>query len=61
MPLVSALWAEIMDSLGWPLGYAPSEVALIPEECEGVISGRHMWSGVCLPTDLDGPGNEWTT
>ena len=38
MPLVAALWAEIMDSLGWSLGYAPSEVGLIPKECVKVLS-----------------------
>ena len=32
MPLVAALWAEIMDSLGWSPGYAPSEVDIVPEE-----------------------------
>ena len=32
MPLVAALWAEIMDSLGQSPGYAPSEVDLVPEE-----------------------------
>ena len=33
MPLVAALWVEIMDSLGWSPGYAPSEVDMIPKEC----------------------------
>ena len=33
MPLVAALWEQIMDSLGWLPGYAPSDVGLIPEEC----------------------------
>ena len=32
MPLVAALWVEIMDSLGQSPGYAPSEVDMIPEE-----------------------------
>ena len=32
MPLVAALWAEIMDSLGWSPGYAPSEVDIVPKE-----------------------------
>ena len=32
MPLVAALWAEIMDSLGLSPGYAPSEVDLVPKE-----------------------------
>ena len=57
MPLVAALWAE-MDSLGQSPGYTPSEVGLIPEECEGVISSRHMWSGVHVPPDLARPGDQ---
>ena len=28
--------------------------------CEGIISSRHMWSGVCLPTDPAWPGDQWT-
>ena len=32
MPLVAALWTEVMDSLGPPPGYAPSELDLVPEE-----------------------------
>ena len=32
MPLVAALWVEIMDSLGWSPGYTPSEASMIPEE-----------------------------
>ena len=38
MPLVAALWAEIMDSLGWSPGYVPSKVGLIPKECVKVLS-----------------------
>ena len=38
MPLVAALWAEIMDSLGWSPGYTPLEVGLIPKECVKVLS-----------------------
>ena len=38
VPLVAALQAEIMDSLGWSLGYASLEVGLIPEECVKVLS-----------------------
>ena len=38
MPLVAALWAEIMDSLGQSLGYTPSEMGLIPEECVKMLS-----------------------
>ena len=33
MPLVAALQAEIMDSLGHLPGYTPSEAGLIPQEC----------------------------
>ena len=29
MPLVAALWVEIMDSLGWSPGYASSEAGMI--------------------------------
>ena len=32
MPLVAALWVEIMDSLGWSPEYAPPEADMIPEE-----------------------------
>ena len=32
MPLVAALQTEIIDSLGPPPGYAPSELDLVPEE-----------------------------
>ena len=32
MPLVAALQAEIMDSLGPSPGYTPSELDLVPEE-----------------------------
>ena len=32
MPLVAALQAEIMDSLGQSPGYVPSEVDIVPEE-----------------------------
>ena len=38
VPLVAALWAEIMDSLGWSSGYVPSEVGLIPKECVKMLS-----------------------
>ena len=38
MPLVAALQAEIMDSLGQLPGYAPSEAGLIPEECVKALS-----------------------
>ena len=32
MPLVAALWAEIMESFGWSPGYTPLEAGLIPKE-----------------------------
>ena len=32
MPLVAALWVEIMDSLGWSPGYVPLEVDMVPKE-----------------------------
>ena len=32
MPLVAALWVEIMDSLGQSPGYTPLEVDMVPEE-----------------------------
>ena len=38
LPLVAALWAEIMDSLGQSPGYTPSKVGLIPKECVKALS-----------------------
>ena len=32
VPLVAALWVEIMDSLGQSPGYTPSEAGMIPKE-----------------------------
>ena len=32
MPLVAALWVEIMDSLGQSPGYTPLEADMIPKE-----------------------------
>ena len=32
MPLVAALWVEIMDSLGQSPGYIPLEADIVPEE-----------------------------
>ena len=32
MPLVAALWVEIIDSLDQSPGYAPSEADMVPEE-----------------------------
>ena len=43
MPLVAALWVEIMDSLDWSPGYAPLEVDIAPRgEHENVRGSRHM-------------------
>ena len=39
MPLVAALWVEIMDSLGWSPGYAPLEVDMLPEENMRMLGG----------------------
>ena len=39
MPLVAALWVEIMDSLGWSPGYAPLEVDMVPEENMRMLGG----------------------
>ena len=49
MPLVAALQVEIMGSLGWSPGYAPSEVDMIPEE-----SMRMFWG---MPAHR--PGQTW--
>ena len=51
MPLVAALWVEIMDYLGQSPGYAPLEVDMIPEESVRMLEVVDTWSGVCLPTD----------
>ena len=32
MPLVAALWTEVIDSLGQSPGHAPLELDLVPEE-----------------------------
>ena len=56
MPLVAALWAEIMDSLGQSLGYAPSEAGLIPNECVKALSVCDHMCGLgytCLQTQID--------
>ena len=37
MPLVAALQAEIMASLGQSPGYAPSEADMVPEENVGML------------------------
>ena len=38
VPLVAALWAEIMHSLGQSSGYTPLEAGLIPKECVKALS-----------------------
>ena len=59
MPLVAALWAEIMDSLGQSPGYTPSEVGLIPEECVMALSvvDMHGLGYTCLQTWIDSGTN----
>ena len=62
MPLVAALRAEIMDSLGWSPGYAPSEVDLFPEEnvkMLEVVDTRGL--GYAPPTDPARPGDSRIT
>ena len=44
MPLVAALWVEIMDSLGQSPGYTPSEVDIIPEESVRMLEVVDMCS-----------------
>ena len=60
MPLVAALWVEIMDSLGQSPGYAPSEAGMIPEECVRMLAVVDMHSlGYACPQiqqDLVTPG-----
>ena len=60
MPLVAALWTEVMDSLGPSPGYAPSELGLVPEEDMKmlVVVNTHglgyahpqTWSDLVTPT-----------
>ena len=38
LPLVAAIQAEIMDSLGQSSGYTPSVADFIPEECVRMLS-----------------------
>ena len=63
MPLVAALWVEIMDSLGWSPGYAPSEVGMIPKECVRmlVVVDTHGLGYACPQTrqDLVTPRLPW--
>ena len=56
MPLVAALQAEIMESLGQSLGNTPSEVGLIPEDC--VLVDMHGLGYACLQTQIDLGTNE---
>ena len=55
MPLVAALQAEIMDSLGQSLGYMPLEVGLVPRECVKTLSVVDMCGPgyACLQTQID--------
>ena len=55
MPLVAALWVEIMDSLGQSLGYAPSEVSMIPKESVRMLEvvDMHGLGYACPQTQPD--------
>ena len=55
MPLVAALQVEIMDSLGWSPGYAPSEAGMIPEECVRMLEvvDMHGLGYTCPQTQPD--------
>ena len=55
MPLVAALWEEIMDSLGWSPGYAPSEVDIVPKENVRMLEvvDMHGLGYACLQTQPD--------
>ena len=55
MPLVAALQAEIMDSLGPSPGYAPSELDLVPEEDMKMLEVVDMCGlgYACPQTQLD--------
>ena len=53
MSLVATLWVQIMDSLGWSPGYAPSEMGMIPEECVRMLAVVDMHSlGYTCPQTL---------
>ena len=60
MPLVAALQVEVMDSLGWSPGYAPSEVDMILEESVRMLEviDTHGLGYACpqTPSDLVAPG-----
>ena len=55
MPLVAALWAEIMDSLGQSPGYTPSEVDIVPKENMKMLQvvDMHGLGYACLQTQQD--------
>ena len=55
MPLVAALQAEIMDSLGQSPGYAPSEVDIVPKENMKmlVVVDTHGLGYACPQTQQD--------
>ena len=55
MPLVAALQAEIMDSLGWSPRYTPLEGGLIPEECVRILAvvDMHGLGYTCPETQQD--------
>ena len=55
MPLVAALQAEIMDSLGPLPGYTPSELDLVPEEDMKMLEvvDMHGLGYICPQTQLD--------
>ena len=55
VPLVAALQAEIMDSLGSSPGYAPSELDLVPKEDVKMLEvvDTHGLGYTCPQTQLD--------
>ena len=55
MPLVAALWTEIMDSLGQLPGYTPSELDLVPKEDVKMLEevDMHGLGYTCPQTQLD--------
>ena len=55
MPLVAALWVEIMDSLGQSPGYAPLEADMIPEEYVRMLEvvDMHGLGYTCPQTQQD--------
>ena len=62
MPLVAALQAEIMDSLGQSPGYTPSEVDLAPEENVKMLEVLDMHGlGYAHPQTPARPGDSQIT